>query len=584
MVDSRSAAHVLSQIAAYLELRGENRFKSKAYDTAARSILALGADDLAPLLATGEIGQVRGLGPATIAVVRDLVESGSSRYLDQLREATPEGLLDMLRVPGLNPAKIHLIHDELAIDDIEELEAAARDGRLARLKGFGPKTAEKILTGIAFARESAVQLLIPHAIAEARRLLEMVREHPDVSDAALAGSVRRHREIVREIDVVARCRDDVAPEQVAASFTRIGGVKEAIDTGASAVMIHFVDGTRLHLRCARPAHFAVAHWRATGTDEHLELVRARLAERGLLVVGDEIQSADHPVPVPSEEELYRLAGMAFVPPELREALGEVDAAARDALPQLVTPADVRGVLHCHTLYSDGKHSVADMARAAKERGWSFLGVSDHSAAAFYASGMSREHVLAQHAEIDALNADPATGIRVLKGIEADILADGRLDYDAETRSRFDYVIGSIHSRFAMDAAAMTERILRALDDPALTILAHPTGRLLLAREPYPFDVDAVIEKAAAVGVALELNADPRRLDLDWRHVLAAKRAGATIAIGPDAHSANALDNTTVGVGMARKGWLEARDVLNTRGAEDVIAFAKQRSGAAAGGR
>lgn len=580
MVDSRTAAHVLSQIAAYLELRGENRFKTRAYETAARGILTLGVEDLQPMLESGELGQVRGLGPATIAVVRDLVETGSSRYLDQLREATPEGLLEMLRVPGLSPAKIHLIHEQLAIEDVDELESAALDGRLAKVKGFGPKTAERILKGIAFARESSVRLLIAHALPEARRLLAMVREHPDVEEAAVAGSVRRHREVVADIDIVARCRPGIAPEEVATSFTRIGGVKQATGADTPSVTIRFVDGTRLDLHCARPEHYAVALWRATGSEEHVELVQSRLRERGFTLAGDELRTERTIVRVPDEEQLYRHAGMDFVPPELREALGEVEAATRHELPRLLTSADLRGVLHCHTLYSDGKHSISDMARAAKERGWSYIGISDHSAAAFYASGMARERVLAQHDEIDELNADPATGIRVLKGIEADILADGRLDYDDETRSRFDYVIGSIHSRFGMDGPAMTERVLRALDDPRLTILAHPTGRLLLSREPYAFDVDAVIEKAAAVGVALELNADPHRLDLDWRHVLAAKRAGATIAIGPDAHSANALDTTFVGVGMARKGWLEVRDVLNTRSVEEVLAFARDRAATA----
>src|SRR6185503_4905357 len=287
MVDSRTAAHVLSQIAGYLELRGENQFKTRAYETAARGILTLGAEDLRPLLESGELGQVRGLGPATIAVVRDLVEIGSSRYLDQLREATPEGLLEMLRVPGLTPAKIHLVHEQLAIEDVDELETAARDGRLAKLKGFGPKTAEKILKGIAFARESSVRLLIAHALPEARRLLAMVREHPDVDDAAIAGSVRRHREVVADIDIVARCRPGTQPEQVATSFTRIGGVKQATGGGTASVTIRFVDGTRLDLHCAQPEHYAVALWRATGSDEHLELVRSRLQERALTLAGAE---------------------------------------------------------------------------------------------------------------------------------------------------------------------------------------------------------------------------------------------------------------------------------------------------------
>jgi DNA polymerase (family X) len=580
-MDSRTAAHVLSQIAAYLELRGENRFKTRAYETAARGILAVGADDLGPLVRSGEIAGIRGLGPATIAVVRDLVETGSSRYLDQLREATPEGLLEMLRVPGLNPARIHKIYEGLDVDDVAKLEEAARDGRLAKLPGFGPKTAEKILKGIAFARDAGVLVLIPQALAEAQRLSAMVGAHPDIAEVAIAGSVRRHREVVADVDLVARCRAGVPPEQVATSFTRIGGIREADGAGTSSVRLHFVDGTRLDLHCVRPERFAVALWRATGSTEHLELVRARLEERGLQLIGDEVCDAQGArIPLPTEDALYAVAGLDFIAPELREALGEVDAAARHALPVLVTADALRGVLHCHTLYSDGRDSIADMVQAARAAGWSYLGISDHSEAAFYAGGLARDKVLAQHEEIDALNDDlSGTGFRVLKGIEADILADGRLDYDEALLSRFDYVVGSVHSRFAMDAPAMTERILHALDDPHLTILAHPTGRLLLSREPYAFDIGAVLEKARELGVAIELNADPYRLDLDWRHLVEAKRTGATVAIGPDAHSAQSLANVGIGIGIARKGWLEASDILNARPAKEVLAFARRRRAA-----
>ena len=277
----------------------------------------------------------------------------------------------------------------------------------------------------------------------------------------------------------------------------------------------------------------------------------------------------------SEAAIYSGAGLSWIPPELREGLGEVDAAAAGVLPTLIEPNDIRGVLHCHTLYSDGKSSVADMADAARARGWSYLGISDHSQAAFYASGVSRERMLDQFDEIDALNAD-ADGFRVLKGVEADILADGRLDYDDDLLGRFDFVIASIHSRFKMDGAAMTERVLHAMDDPHTTILAHPTGRLLLSRKPYDLDIEAVLQKAAEVGVAIEINADPKRLDLDWRYVKRAKELGVTIAIGPDAHSCQALDWTDLGVAMAQKGWLEATDVLNTRDAKAVTEFARRR--------
>ena len=576
-MDSRTASHVLSQIASYLELRGENPFKARAYQTAAKGILTLNADDLAPLLESGEVGRVRGLGPATLAVVRDLVETGSSSYLDQLREATPEGLLDMLAIPGLTPEKIHKIHEELEITDLAQLEEAARDGRLDKIRGFGPKTAEKILKGIAFSRETGLLELYPRARVEAENLVRLVREHPDIDEAAIAGAIRRHREVVRGVMVVARCRSGAKPVDVATSFTRINGVKAAKGAGTDCVEIQFVDGQRLTLRCALQRHFAVALWRATGSDEHVALVRARLLEHGIGVVGDELQQPpQQPLEIPDEHSLYRAAGLAYIPPELREAEGEVDAASRDALPRLLLPDDIRGVLHCHTHYSDGKSSIRELALGARQRGWSYVGISDHSAAAFYASGLPRDKVLAQFEEIDTINTEMEAGFRILKGIEADILADGRLDYDAELLSQFDYVIGSIHSRFGMDGPAMTKRVLRALEEPFLTILAHPTGRLLLSREPYALDVEAVIEKATEVGVAVELNADPHRLDLDWRHLITAKRRGAIVALGPDAHSVQALDNVALGVGMARKGWLEASDLLNARDADDVIAFARNR--------
>lgn len=577
-MDSRTASHVLSQIAAYLELRGEDRFKSRAYESAARAVLSLGADDLGPMLRSGEMEGVRGVGPATLAVIRDLVETGSSRYLDQLREATPEGLLDMLRIPGLSPEKIYKIYEGLDIADVAQLEEAARDGRLAKLKGFGPKTAQKILKGIAFSRETGVLALYPQARAEAERLLVLVREHPDIRDAAIAGTIRRHVEVASGVSIVGCCREDCSPAAVATSFTRIGGVKSATGEGTDSVDIHFIDGVRLAFRCVSPAHFAVALWRATGSDEHVALVQARLAERGIELLGDELRGdTGASMALPDEQTLYRMAGLDFIPPELREAEGEIDAAARHELPTLVEPADVHGVLHCHTLYSDGKSSIREMAEGARDRGWSYLGISDHSAVAFYASGMSVEQVLAQHEEIDAVNAELApNGFRVLKGIEADILADGRLDYDDGILARFDFVIGSIHSRFGMNEAAMTERVLRALDDPFLTILAHPTGRLLLSREPYALDIETVIEKAAEVGVALELNADPHRLDLDWRHLIEAKRRGARVALGPDAHSVRGLDNVGIGVGMARKAWLEAGDLLNSGDADSVVAFARGR--------
>ena len=573
-MDSRTAAHVLSQIGALLELHGENRFKTRAYLSAAKALLALDVDDIAPLYRSGALAATTGIGPATLSVIADLVTTGDSRYHEQLRESTPEGLLEMLRVPGLGTAKIHQIHQGLHIETVQALEEAAKDGRLAALPRFGAKTAEKILKGIAFLKETGAYVLYPHAAAEARRLLSAVREHPGVVQAEVAGSLRRRREVIRDIDIVASCREE--PERVAAGFTRAPGVRHVVGGGGRSVSIRFVDGTLLDLHCVPPDEYAVALWRATGSAEHERVLSAHATARGFaLGEGTLRDSGGRVVPVADESALYATLGLPFVEPELREGLGEVDAAVRGTLPALIEAGDIQGVLHCHSQYSDGTATIAEMAAAAQARGWSYLGISDHSQSAFYAGGLTTDDVLAQHEEIDRVN-ETLTGFRVLKGIEADILADGRVDYGGDTLARFDYVIGSIHSRFAMGKREMTDRVLTALDDRNLTILGHPTGRLLLTREPYAIDMDAVLEKAGALGVAVELNADPHRLDMDWRLCRMAKERGVQVEIGPDAHAPHGLDNVAFGIGIARKGWLEADDVLNAQPVGAVLAAAAAR--------
>jgi len=573
-MDPRTVAHVLEQIGDLLELHGENRFKTAAYRNAARTLSGLQVDDIRPLVRSGEIATMKGIGPATLSVIQEMAETGDSSYHEQLSEDTPEGLVEMLRVPGLGTSKIHAIHEGLGIDTLHELEEAARDGRLAQLPRFGEKTAEKILKGIAYLRETSAFVLFPQAMAEARRLLAGVSAHAGVTRAEIAGSVRRRNEVIRDIDIVAACRD--APEQVAASFAHAPGVREAIGVGGRSITIRFVDGTLLDLHCVAPDEFAIALWRATGSAAHESAVRDRAESLGFSMVGDRlVDRTGKGVAIPDEERLYSVLGLPFVEPELREGRGEIDAAEADSLPSLITLRDIRGVLHCHSQYSDGKATIAEMATAARERGWEYLGISDHSQSAFYAGGLSSDAVRQQHAEIDRLNEE-LDDFRILKGIEADILADGTVDYDAGLLGSFDYVIASVHSRFGMERQAMTDRVLRALDDPHVAILGHPTGRLLLTREPYAIDVEAVIQRATGVGVAVELNADPHRLDIDWRYCQMAKELGCTIEIGPDAHSPGGLDNMEIGIGVARKGWLEASDVLNTGSADDVLLWARAR--------
>ena len=574
-MDSRTAAHVLSQIGALLSVQGDQKFKARAYAGAARALIALDSDDLTPLVRSGELAGTPGIGPSTLSVVRDLVETGESTYLNQLREGIPEGLLDLLRVPGLNAARVQVIHDALGVQNLEDLERVAQNGQLAALPRFGKKTAEKILKGIEILRRDAHLQRFPAAAVEAHTLLANVVKHPDIRNAEVAGSIRRHNEVVADIDIVAECSAD--PGKVAASFARSPGVSESKTKGEpGSVQIRFVDGTHLDMHCVDTADYPVALWRSTGSAAHVEEMTVLAKSKGFEIVGNSlIDKAGKRVKLADERSFFTTLDLVPIPPELREGMGEIEAAARRELPELVTFDDIRGVLHCHTDYSDGAATLEQMATAAQERGWDYIGISDHSESAFYAGGMKRDKLLRQSEEIDWLNAR-MKGFRILRGIEADILADGRLDYDAAILDSFDYVVGSIHSRFSMDRDTMTKRVLTALDDPHLTILAHPTGRLLLSREPYAIDVEAVLEKAVRVGVAVELNADPRRLDLDWRYCRRAKELGVTIAIGPDAHSTAGLDNVQFGIGMARKAWLEAGEILNTRSADDVLAFARKR--------
>ncbi|MGI8547724.1 MAG: PHP domain-containing protein [Gemmatimonadaceae bacterium] len=566
-MDARRAAHVLARISGLLELSGTDRFRARAYTGAAEAVRALGSDDIAPLYRSGELAQLPGVGPATLSVLAELVETGESSYLERLLGSVPEGLLQVARVPGLTPAKSALLHAEIGVESLDDLEQAARDGRLRTVRGFGDKTVKRILKGIEIVRGRAGRLLYRQALIEAEQSAMQILQHPDVDRVDAAGEVRRVADVVREIVLVAQCTDE--PSRVLRELGRTAGVLQAETRSNGTIHLRFVDDAEIDVSCAAPEAFALALWRATGSAEHVHEVQERAALMGILL-GDRKSE-----PIASERQLYDRLGLQYIEPELREGMGEVDAAARHALPELIRADDIRGVLHCHTDYSDGAVPIAEMAAAARERGWNYIGISDHSMAAFYAGGLKPDDVRRQHDEIHRLNSE-WPDFRILKGIECDILADGELDYDARLRDSFEYIIGSIHSRFSMDRETMTARILAAMDDPRLTILAHPTGRLLLQREPYALDLDAVVEKAASTGVILELNADPARLDLDWRSCKKAKERGVRIEIGPDAHSPRGLDHTFFGVKLARKAWLTAADVLNTRSADDILEIARRR--------
>jgi len=572
-MDARAAAHVLSEIATLRTLRGEDEAGTAAFEAASKQLGVQLTRTLADAITEG-----RFTGPV-LEVLEELLANGDSSLLDDLREETPEGLQEMLRVPGLGPSTIQRVHAGLGIETLQELEDAVRDGRLAALPRFGPRLVERVRNGIMQLRATGASVLLPHGDAEAMRLLQEIGGRDDVWRVALSGALRRRMETVNEIALVVECTTQ--PIAVAAALTHLRGVQRVVGGGTRVISLHFADATTATLYCVRPTQFAVTLLRTTGSAEHVREVMQRLTARRFRVVDDEVRDADNTVvPLADEQALYVLAGLPYIEPELRESMGEITAADADALPTLLQQTDLRGVLHCHSLYSDGGFGISDLAAAAMARGWSYLGISDHSRSALNAHGMTADAVRQQHDEIDAVNAALAGRFRVLKGVEADILPCGTVDFGAPLLDRFDYVIASVHTRFGMNATQMTDRVLKAMEDPHVTIIGHPTGRLLLTREPYAIDLATILTRAAQLGVAVELNADPHRLDIDWRWCRAARDAGVQVELGPDAHSIAGLDNVSLGVSMARKGWLRTSDVLNTRSADDVLAFARRRRDAA----
>ncbi len=567
-VDRQAVARVLDQIAEHLELQNENPLKIRAFRMGARSIVRV-AGEPEQWLADGVLDDVPGIGAGIQAVIRDLVQSGRSTMLDELREHVPPGLIEMLRISGLGVAKVRTIHERLHLDSIPELEAAARDGRLAALPGFGTKTAENVLRGIARLRQAATYRLIHHAGEEAARLESTLGQVPGVTAAIAAGEVRRGLELVRDMVVVLVANEP--PEQVLKAIAALPGVDEFGGQDERRATIRFAGGESAQVIVTPEANLGAVLLQATGSPEHLQQLVTLAGTKGYTFRGAALWRGSEFVATPDEATVYQALGMAWIPPELREGLGEVEG----GLPRLVERSDLQGLIHCHTSYSDGSFSVRDLGRICGQAGYGYVGITDHSGTAAYIGGLSESDLRRQWDDIDRANQEPG-GARVLKGIEADILADGRLGYSDAVLEGFDFVIASVHNRFEMNRDQMTERILAVMDHPAVTILGHPTGRLLLARDPYQLDHARIFSKAAATGVAIEINADPQRLDLDWRLVREAKLAGVTISIGADAHSEAGLDNVRFGIMMARKGWLTAADVLNARPVEGFLEFAAAR--------
>jgi DNA polymerase (family X) len=581
-VDKANISRILEEMGTLLELQGANPFKARAFHNASRAVEGI-TEDLRTLSIENRLVEVKGIGKSIAQIIADLALKDRSDEYNELRKGVPEGVLQMLRITGLGPKKVKLLFEKKKITSVDELERAARAGKLAALDGFGAKTEKNILAGIDALRKRSDRVLFRDAIGPATALCAMLLKLPGVRRGAVAGSLRRRRETIGDIDIVLSAPDS-ARVAIMKAFVGHNLVHDIIAEGETKSSIHLDGGLQCDLRVVDDASYPFALNYFTGSKEHNVELRGRARPQGLSLNeygfsksdGTEARSgAKSVVKCKDEEEIYAALGLQFVPPELRENLGEIEAAQKKKLPRLVEEKDLRGTFHCHSTWSDGLHSIAQMAAAAKAQGWEYLGIADHSRVAAYAGGLSPAKVKDQLKEIEALNAKNG-GIRIFAGTECDILPDGSLDWPEKILASFEYVVISIHSNFSMSEAAMTKRIIKALKNKYVTMLGHPTGRLLLSRDPYPVNMAEVLKAAADYGKAVEINAHPMRLDLDWRLGRAAVELGIPIAINPDAHAIDGLRDVSFGVGIARKGWLEARHIINTRPVAEVEKYFKRR--------
>jgi DNA polymerase (family 10) len=575
-VEKAAVASILDEIASLLQLKGENPFRARAYENAARAINALDGD-LDTLVRNGKLAGTPGLGPGLIQNITELVTTGHMLLYDQLQAEIPAGLKAMLRIPGLGPKRIKQIHDALGIATITDLEQACQANKIAVLPGFGKKTQDNILRGIQFLTQHQDYYLYPVAYAEAEQIVERLRPLPGIVRISIAGSLRRRKEVVHDIDVVASVTDDSQRGAIMDAFTTMPNVVTITGKGDTKSSVVLTPGIAMDLRLCTDDIYPTMLHHFTGSKEHNVALRGFAQDHGMKVSEWGLFRGDQLLPVKDETEFYATLGMDFVPPEMREDNGEIQAALAHKLPTtLLTEQDLRGPLHCHSTWSDGKATIREMAEASIKLGYRYIGICDHSKVAAYAGGLTEERVRLQQEEIDKLNEEYAGRFRILKGTECDILKDGALDYNDETLARFDFVVASIHSNFNLPPEEQTKRLLRALENPYMSILGHPTGRVLLSRDGYGLDMEAVIDRAGELGVCIEINANPLRLDLDWRWLRRAREHGVKIPICPDAHETGGIADLRYGVGIARKGWLGPADVPNALDTDDLLAFFKQQ--------
>lgn len=564
-------AEVLDEIALLLELKNENPFKVRAYRQGADTVRNYDGD-IVQLAIDNQLDGIKGIGEALRDKLHLLASTGTLLYHQHLRAEFPPGIFDLFELQGLGPKKIKTLHETLGIDSIAALKSACLDGKVAALTGFGAKTQAKILEAIGLREKFADAFTLAAISPLAGEILDTLRLHPEISQLAIAGSFRRAKETVHDLDFLAATK---APALVCEDFTTLPQVASVIACGETKASVRLHNGLQCDLRAVSNDQFPFALQYFTGSKEHNVALRSlalkqgySLNEYGLTPTGE----ATPPRPAIHEEaDLYHALGLDFIPPELRENHGEIEAAASHNLPRLIELTHLRGTFHNHTTASDGLHTLHAMADEAIAMGLQYLGIADHSKSTYQANGLDETRLLEQVAEIRRLNAT-FDGFRLFAGSEVDILRDGSLDFDDSILSQLDYCVASVHQFSNQTEDEMTRRICRAMENPHVTMLGHPTGRLLLKRDPYPVNLAKIIDCAAATGTIIELNCSPLRLDLDWRWWHRARDLGVLCSINPDAHSTARLHHIGLGVRVARKGWLRREDVLNTRPTAEIVAF------------
>ena len=569
-VRNAEVAETLEKLADLLAIKGENQFRIRAYRNAARTISGL-QSGVRELVEQGEdLSDYQGIGKAIAEKIVEIVETGTLSQLEELTRELPEGLLDLLRIPELGPRRVKELYEELGITSIDALASALEDGRVRELEGFGEKLEQSLLSQVKSMRdrEEERRLLLPAAEEVAEEMVAYLKKHGDVKRIAVAGSYRRRKQTVGDLDILVVAGGGSAGGGAAAGgimdvFTGHEDVRRVSMKGETRSSVVLRSGVQIDLRLLEAESYGSALQYFTGSKEHNIAVRRVAQEQGLKVSEYGIFRGDEQVAGAEEEKMYTTLGLAWVPPELREDRGEVEAAREGSLPELVTMEDIRGDLHSHTNASDGSFTLAEMAEAAQARGYEYLAVSDHSKSLTVARGLDEDRLARQIDEIDELN-EGFDGFRLLRSIEVDILDDGRLDLSDEILARLDLVICSIHSGLNKTEEKQTERIIRAMDNPHCSIIGHPTGRLLGSRDAYPVNMQRLLEAAAERGVSFEINAQPERLDLRDEDAHAARELGIRISIATDAHAPANLAFMRYGVDQARRGWLRAADVLNTR--------------------